>query len=119
MRTFDYKEAIDEAAECKIDGEDCHLEMRIDNNYYYVFSDYDGKLEIYKSTFDLLLATERVIYGGEKADPRCPELEKQFEKDVEQRVKDLKEASRWRNYEDTFTTNDWHMQTVGFTHYAL
>ena len=68
MRTLEYREAMDEAAECKIDGEDCHLEMRIDNNYYYVFSDYDGKLEIYKSTFELLLATERVVYGGETAE---------------------------------------------------
>ena len=119
MKIYSYEDAIDEIAERKLDAEkeldaeDYCLNMKIgDDEYYYVVFLEDGgsNIKIFRDVF----------YGIDHPDTdiRQTGLEYAFEKAVDNRIESLKEASRWSNFEDTFTDSDYFMQTVGFTGYA-
>ena len=114
LSTTSYSEAVEAVAEHVYESKpkDLDLEFELGENNYDVWV-YGGEIHVCKSTIDAL--TDGTYGDGSSS---CPELKILFEKDVDRRVKELEEVSRWGNYEDTFTDNDWYMQTVGYTHYA-
>ena len=114
MKTIDYKEAVTTVADHLYEdvSHGLDLEMQLGESNYDVWV-YDKEIHVCKSTIDAL--TDGTYGYGSSS---CPELKILFERDVNERIKDLKEASWWRNFEDTFTDYDWYSQTLIHPNYA-